>query len=153
MKKITSFTIDRTNWKQQNHIPTRIYAQYNEQRLSKFSEKRKVRSSTRACIHGNITQTLVCIVGWARVLEVLLEMFGELARVDVGSMSLDDFSLLVDDELGEVPFDEAAKSATLLLLQVLPERVRVVAVHVDLLEQVKLHLRDTKNARCNLSNE
>ena len=44
------------------------------------------------------------------------------------------FTLLVDDELGEVPLDEVAQESALLGLQVFKEGVGVATIHVDLAE-------------------
>ncbi len=46
-------------------------------------------------------------------------------------------SVLVDNELGEVPLDEVSQHAALLGLQVLEEWVSVASVDVDLAEHVK----------------
>jgi hypothetical protein len=50
------------------------------------------------------------------------------------------FSILIDNEFGEIPFDGVKESSALLLLQILPQRMRAFAIHFDLLEQVKLDL-------------
>jgi len=47
-------------------------------------------------------------------------------------------TLLVDQELGEVPGDSLCEPALLLLLQVLEQRNGIVAIHLYLGEQVKL---------------
>lgn len=47
------------------------------------------------------------------------------------------FAILVNDELSEIPLDGIDQCATLLLLQKLVQWMRSLAVHVDLLEQVK----------------
>lgn len=51
-------------------------------------------------------------------------------------MPFNRLAILVDDELGEVPLDEAAQGAALLVLEVFPERLGLVSVHVSLLEDV-----------------
>lgn len=53
-------------------------------------------------------------------------------------MTADRLAVLVDDELGEVPLDAIGQHATLLLLEIHPERMGRLAIHVDLLEQIKL---------------
>lgn len=53
-------------------------------------------------------------------------------------MALHGISLLVHNELGEVPLDEIEKESALLLLHELPHRVRLLPIHVHLLEQIEL---------------
>lgn len=55
-------------------------------------------------------------------------------------MTLHRNSLPVHNKLGEVPLDQIEQSASLLLLQELPQRMRRFPVHVHLLKQVELHL-------------
>lgn len=69
----------------------------------------------------------------------------QFAGIHVRPVTFDHLALLVHDELGEVPFYEASKSSTLLLLQVFPKGMRVVSVHVDLFEQVKLDLQKKRD--------
>ena len=66
------------------------------------------------------------------------------SRLDVGSdilgcrgwgKALDDASLLVNQELGEVPLDGVAEQAAFFALQKLVYRMRVCAVDFDLREQ------------------
>lgn len=73
-------------------------------------------------------------------LEVLLEVLLQLRWVGAGSMTLDGISVLVHNELGEVPLDQVQQNSALLLLQELPHGMGLLAVHVHLLEQVELHL-------------
>lgn len=74
-------------------------------------------------------------------LEVFLQIAPQLTGVHVRTVSLYHFALLVHDELGEVPFDKVAQGPSLLFLHILPQRVRVRAVHIDLVEQVELYLK------------
>src|ERR1022692_912129 len=55
------------------------------------------------------------------------------------SETLDDVAFLVHQELREVPLDAIAQQATLFALQKLEDRMRVVAVDLDLREQRKVH--------------
>lgn len=52
------------------------------------------------------------------------------ARQDLLSILRD--SIAVAEELGEVPLDGGTKNAGLLVLKVLPERVGVIAIDLDL---------------------
>jgi len=47
-------------------------------------------------------------------------------------VTFDRLSIAVDDELGEVPFDKVAQSTALLVFQVLPQWMSLVAVDFDL---------------------
>lgn len=51
-------------------------------------------------------------------------------------MPLYGLSIPIYDELGEVPFDKAAQSASLLVLEILPKGLGLISVHVSLLEDV-----------------
>lgn len=55
-------------------------------------------------------------------------------------MALHRNAVLVNDELGEVPLDQIHQEAALLFFHVLPDGVRLLSIHLHLLEQVKLHL-------------
>lgn len=57
-----------------------------------------------------------------------------------GSVALDGLSVLVNDELGEVPFNGIDQSPTLLLLQVLVQWVGAAAIDVNFLEQIEVDL-------------
>lgn len=71
-------------------------------------------------------------------LQKSFQVLQHLLRRSCRSVSLNRLAILVDNELGEVPFDSVEKHATLLLLQVLPQRVGRLAVHVNLVEQIEL---------------
>lgn len=77
----------------------------------------------------------------SRFLKVRFEIFCELVGGYIGRMSLDDFAVPVDDELGKIPLDKITQEAALLLLQVLPERVGIVTIHVNLFEEIELSLK------------
>src|SRR4051794_13852983 len=66
--------------------------------------------------------------------ERLFDVGGDLLRRRRGAVALDHGAVLADQELGEVPLDLVAEDAALLLPQPGEQRVRVVAVDVDLLE-------------------
>jgi hypothetical protein len=54
-------------------------------------------------------------------------------------MTFNWFSVLVDDELCKVPLDSINQSSTLLLLQELEQGMCVIAVDINLLEQVEVN--------------
>lgn len=54
-------------------------------------------------------------------------------------MTVDWFSIFIDNKFCEVPLDRIKQSSTLLLFQVLIERMRTLSVHIDLLEQIKFN--------------
>lgn len=54
-------------------------------------------------------------------------------------MTLNRFSIFIDNEFSEIPFDGIKKSSTLLLLQKLIQRMRTFAIYLELLEQIKLN--------------
>ena len=58
-------------------------------------------------------------------------------RIVGGRGAVDRLALFVDDKLGEVPLDGVHHEAGLLVLEVLPERVRIPTVHIDLGEHVE----------------
>jgi hypothetical protein len=75
-------------------------------------------------------------------MEKKLEMFFDFIfhfgdGVVQGGESGDWFSLLVDDELCEVPLDEVAQHAALFGFQKLKEGMGVASVHIDLAEHVE----------------
>lgn len=53
-------------------------------------------------------------------------------------MTLNRLSILIDNELGEVPLDAVKQHSTLLLLQIFPQRVSFFAVNIDFFEQIEL---------------
>jgi hypothetical protein len=55
-------------------------------------------------------------------------------------MTLDWFSVLINDELCEVPLDGINQSSALFFLQVLEQWMSFLAVDVKLLEQVEVYL-------------
>jgi len=71
-------------------------------------------------------------------LPVLLQILLQCKRFRVRSIPGDHLTLLVYDELGKVPLYEFAEEAALLVLEVLPDWVRVVPVDVNLGKHVKL---------------
>lgn len=71
-------------------------------------------------------------------LQESFQVLQHLLRRGCRSVSLNRLAILVDNELGEVPFDAVEEHAALLLLQVLPQRMGCLAVHLDLVEQIEL---------------
>lgn len=69
-------------------------------------------------------------------LQVLEHFFGRCSWC----VTLNGLSILVDNELCEIPLDSIEQHSTLLLLQVLPQRWGGLAVDFNLLKQVKLDL-------------
>jgi len=53
-------------------------------------------------------------------------------------MSLDGLAVFVNDKLGKVPLDEVSQQTALFMFQIRVERMRATAVHVDLVEHIKL---------------
>lgn len=72
-------------------------------------------------------------------LPILLQSLHEIFWICVRGEPLHRLSILVDDKLGEVPFDEVTKYPTLFVLQIFIQRMSVRTVDVDLLENIKLH--------------
>lgn len=70
--------------------------------------------------------------------EVLLKVFFNCKRLSVGTVAFHRLTVLVHQELAEVPFDEISQCPTLLVLEVLEQRVSLLAIDVDLGEHVKL---------------
>src|SRR5262245_6628933 len=69
--------------------------------------------------------------------DVLGNRFGLVGR----RVTLDDVTVATDEELGEVPLDRVdAEQTALLVLEPLPQRMRLVAVDVDLGEHRKRHV-------------
>src|SRR4051812_29660459 len=65
-----------------------------------------------------------------------LDVGGQRFRLVDRRIARDDAPVATDEELAEIPFDRlCAEDSTLLRLQPAPERMRVVAVDVDLGEQ------------------
>src|SRR6185312_4470078 len=65
-----------------------------------------------------------------------IQLPADLLRGVGGRVALHHLSMAVDQELGEVPLDRlAAEDALALVLQPLVQRVRMLAVHLDLREQ------------------
>src|SRR5688500_6894546 len=72
-----------------------------------------------------------------RRLDVLHQRLWRIRRC----ITLDDASVAADQELAEVPLDRAdAEEAALLILQPFPQRVRAVAVDVDLGEHREVNV-------------
>src|SRR5688572_3561737 len=72
-----------------------------------------------------------------RGLDVPGDGFGLLVR----RVALEHATVATDQELGEVPLDRVnAEQSALLVLQPLPQRMRAVAIDVDLGEQRKRHV-------------
>lgn len=69
-------------------------------------------------------------------LQVLQHLFGRCAL----RVTLNWLAVFVDDELGKVPLDPVEEEAALLFLQILPQWMSSLAIHLKLLEQVKLDL-------------
>ena len=73
-----------------------------------------------------------------RSLEIFFDFIFDFGNGIVGGRgAVDWLPLLVDDKLGEVPLDRVDQDAGLLVLQVLPKRVGIVPVDIDLGEHVK----------------
>jgi len=70
---------------------------------------------------------------------VLHEVVFHCQRVDSGRVSLNWTSVFVDHELGEVPLDSIDHESGLLGLEELPERMRVISVHVNFVKHVEFH--------------
>src|ERR1019366_6241180 len=69
----------------------------------------------------------------------LLDLWLDCRRRGHRGETLYDISLLVHQELGEVPLDAIAQQAALFALQELEDRMRVVAIDLDLREQREVH--------------
>lgn len=54
-------------------------------------------------------------------------------------MALNRLSILVDDELSEIPLDGVKKCSALFFFQVFIQRVSVLAVDIDFVEQVEVY--------------
>src|ERR1019366_908664 len=80
-----------------------------------------------------------CLRGEESLPEQLLDLWLDGRRRCHRRETLYDVALLVHQELGEVPLDAIAQQATLFALQKLEDRMRVVAVDLDLREQRKVH--------------
>ena len=83
---------------------------------------------------GVVTQ--LCVRGNFR-LQGLLDVAGDRFRRRLRCIPRDHLAVAANQELGKVPLDFVAKELTLLTLQIRIERVRVRAVHIDLLEDRK----------------
>src|SRR5262245_10058172 len=72
--------------------------------------------------------------------EQLRDIFLDVVRRCRRRVALYDLAILVDQEFGEVPFDAfRAEYSGLRFLQVLVERMRLVAVDIDLCEHRETH--------------
>lgn len=71
-------------------------------------------------------------------LQESFQVLQHLLRRSCRSVSLNRLAVLVNNELGEVPFDSIEKHATLFLFQILPQRMGCLAVHVNLVVQIEL---------------
>src|ERR1039458_1574519 len=80
-----------------------------------------------------------CLRGEESLPEQLLDLWLDGRRRCHRRETLYDVSLLVHQELGEVPLDAIAQQAALFALQKLEDRMRVVAVDLDLGEQWEVH--------------
>jgi len=65
-------------------------------------------------------------------------------------IALDGLPFLVDQELRKVPLNRVSERASLFVLEELPERMRVVAVHFDLREQIERRLVFARRERLDL---
>lgn len=72
------------------------------------------------------------------IVEIFFQVFDELLRRRVWRMTLHRFSTFIDNEFGEIPFDSIEERSSLLLLQILPQGMGILAVHVDFLEQIEI---------------
>lgn len=70
--------------------------------------------------------------------EELLEVLQHLLGRRIWRVALNGLSILVDNEFGEVPLNRIEERSTLLLLEILVERMRVLAVHVYLVKEVEI---------------
>lgn len=73
-------------------------------------------------------------------LPIFLEPLLQLFRARIRPMPLDRLPILINDKLGEIPLDKISQGASLLVLQVLPQRMGVAPVNIHLLEHVKLQI-------------
>lgn len=71
--------------------------------------------------------------------EIFLQVLQHLLGRGGWRKALNGLSILVDDKLGEVPFDGVDERSSLLLLQVLVQRMSFLAVHINLVEQIEIH--------------
>src|SRR6516162_1702797 len=71
--------------------------------------------------------------------QLALDVSGDPLRRRLRCEALDDSSLLVDQEFGEVPLDGVAKQPAFLVLEELVQRVGAAAVDLDLREDREGH--------------
>lgn len=71
-------------------------------------------------------------------LQESFQVLQHLLRRSCRRVSLNRLAILVDNKLGEVPFDSVEKHAALFFFQILPQRMGFLAVHVNLFEQIEL---------------
>jgi len=77
--------------------------------------------------------------GVTRLIEVLQKVTFHRQWICGCGVSLNRLTFFVDNELGPVPFDGVDQESRLFHLEVLPQRMSRVSVHVDLAEQIKLY--------------
>lgn len=72
-------------------------------------------------------------------LPILIKVFLYVERLNSGCVSLHHLAILVNEELGEIPFNGVKKEeSALLVLHVLPQRMSVITVDIDFGKHVKL---------------
>lgn len=77
---------------------------------------------------------------FASSLEIFLQILEHLLGRGIRRVTFNRFSVLVDNELCEIPLDGIEQRAALLLLQILIQGMRALAIHVNLLEQIEIDL-------------
>jgi len=80
--------------------------------------------------------SFLSFTGFVQVLQKV-SFHGEGIRLR--SVSLDGLAIFVHDELGVVPFDGVHQESRLFRLEILPQRMGFIPVHVRLAEHVELH--------------
>jgi len=72
------------------------------------------------------------------LIEVLKKVLFHRQWIGRSGVSMDWLTFLVDNKLGEVPLDGVHQESGLLHLEILPQRMSCIPVHVDLAEKIKL---------------
>lgn len=99
--------------------------------MLEFERARKKRENA----HRNFSRSTLQLI---LRLEIFLQVLDELLRRCGGRVTLHRFAIFIDNKFREIPLDGIEERSTLLLLQILPQGMRLLAVHVDLLEQIEV---------------